>query len=130
MKISDPLENINSIISLINNANKTVVIVSPYTNLKGWDNLKTAINNASNRGVNVSYYVRKGEGVHGTEDLDVKVIEVPMLHAKMFFSETEAIISSFHLIANQDINWAYILENPDEYNQLTDFFKKHIAIYS
>jgi hypothetical protein len=128
MKILNPSNNILSVISLIENAKKFVVLVSPYTNLEGWDKLKNAINNATKRGVEISYYVREGEGLKGTEGLNVTTYEVPMLHAKMFFSENNAIISSFHLKNNQDINWAYILDYPGEYNQLVTFFKKHIAI--
>ena len=128
MKILNPSKNIPSIISLIENAKKFVVLVSPYTNLEGWDKLKNAINNATKRGVEISYYVREGDGLKGTEGLNVSIYEVPMLHAKMFFSENNAIISSFHLMNNQDINWAYILDYPEEYNQLVTFFKKHIAI--
>jgi hypothetical protein len=128
MKILKPSNNILSVISLIENAKKFVVLVSPYTNLEGWDKLKNAINNATKRGVEISYYVREGEGLKGTEGLNVTTYEVPMLHAKMFFSENNAIISSFHLKNNQDINWAYILDYPEEYNQLVTFFKNHIAI--
>jgi len=127
MKILNPSENIPSIISLIENAKKFVVMVSPYTNLEGWDKLKNAINDAAKRGVSVSYYVRKGEGLEGTEKLNVPIYEIPMLHAKMFFSENNAIISSFHLMNNNDINWAYVLDSPEEYKQLVSFFKKNIA---
>lgn len=128
MKILNPSNNILSIISLIENAKMFVVLVSPYTNLEGWDKLKNAINNATKRGVEISYYVREGEGLKGTEGLNVTIYEVPMLHAKMFFSENNAILSSFHLMNNQDINWAYILDYPEEYKQLVSFFKKHIAL--
>ncbi len=35
-------------------------------------------------------------------------------------------ISSFHLMNNQDVNWAFIIEEADEYMDLIDFFQKHI----
>ena len=126
MRILNPSENIVSITSMIERANKFVVIVSPYSNLKGWDKLKNAINEASDQGVEVSYYVRQGEGLKGLEGLNVTIHEVPMLHAKMFFSEREAIISSFHLMNNQDINWAFVLNFPDEYNELVKFFELNV----
>ena len=44
MIILNPLKNITSIISLIENAKEFVVIVSPYSDLTGWDKLKNAIN--------------------------------------------------------------------------------------
>jgi len=44
----------------------------------------------------------------------------------MFFSENEAIISSFHLMNNQDINWACVLDYPEEYKEMVSFFETFI----
>jgi len=126
MTIINPSENIESIISLIENAKKFVVIVSPFNDLKGWDKLKNSINNASQKNVNVFYYVREGEGTKGIEELNVKIFEVPLLHAKMFFTESEAIISSGNLTNRPDINWVYILNNKEEYKELISFFEQYI----
>jgi sugar-specific transcriptional regulator TrmB len=126
MKILNPEENISRIVTLVEHAEEFVVMVSPYTDLQGWDHLIRAINNAVRRGVNVKYYVRKEVGVPGTEVLEAEIIEVPDLHAKMFFSEKEMMISSFHLRNNDDINWAYVLEYPGEYDQMAAFFEKNI----
>lgn len=126
MPILNPLENITSIISLIENAKKFVVIVSPFSDLTGWDKLKNVINIASKKNIEVSYYVREGEGSKGIEELNVKIFEVPMLHTKMFFNESEAIISSFHLINCSDINWAFGLNNQEEYKGLINFFELYV----
>lgn len=126
MSILNPQNNISSIISLIDNAKKFVVIVSPYSDLTGWEGLKTAINNTSKRNVDVSYFVREGEGSKGIEDLNVMICEVPMLHTKMFFNESEAIIASFHLMNTPDINWAFGLNNQKEYEDLINFFERFI----
>ena len=126
MRVLNPADNISSIIAMVENAKKFVVIVSPYSYLEGWDKLKNAINEVSMNGIEVSYYVREQEGLEGLEDLNVHVYEVPLLHAKMFFSESEAIISSFHLMNNQDINWACVLDLPEEYNEIVNFFERYI----
>jgi hypothetical protein len=126
MKIVNPSESINTIISLIAGAKEFVVLVSPYTDLVGWENLKNAINTASDRGVEVSYFVRKDEGIPGTEDLNVKIFEVPGLHSKMFYSESKAVIGSAHLKYNEDINWTYVLDFPREYDEMKNFFEKNI----
>jgi sugar-specific transcriptional regulator TrmB len=127
MKVLEPKESIPAIISMVNNAAEFIRIVSPYSYLEGWEQLVEAINKAVRRGVDVSYYVREKVGLDGLERIEAAVFEVPDLHAKMFFSEKEAIISSFHLINNSDINWACLLEYPDEYNTLAGFFEKYIS---
>lgn len=126
MKVLERSENIDSIVSLVEHANEFVVIVSPYSYLVGWERLKNAINNASAKGIAVSYFVRKGEGKNGLEGLNVTIFEVLGLHAKIFFSENQAIISSFHLMNNQDINWACVLNFPEEYNEMVHFFESYI----
>lgn len=79
------------------------------------------------------FYVRQGEGDKGLEGLNVRIYEVSLLHAKMFFNEREGIISSFHLMNNQDINWNFKIEDANEYKELTGYFEKSInptaAIY-
>jgi hypothetical protein len=126
MKILNPSENITSIISLVENAKKFVVIVSPYNDLTGWDKLKNAINNASKKKIDVLYYVREGEGSKGIEGLNVKIYVVPWLHVKMFFTEDKALISSCNLTNRPDINWVYELNGKGEYKEMINFFELYI----
>ena len=126
MKIVNIEENLSSIISLVEDAEKFVVIVSPFNDFTGWDNLRRVIDRASERGVEVNYYVREGEGCSGIEGLNVNLFEVPLLHAKMFFSESEAIVSSGNLTSRPDINWVCKLDKPEEYDELVEFFKLYI----
>lgn len=126
MTILNPSENIPGIISMIENAKKIVVIVSPFNDLTGWDKLKSAINQASEKKIDVYYYVREGEGTKGIEGLNVKIYEVPLLHAKMFFNESKALISSGNLTSRPDINWVYVLDNMEEYKGLVSFFEQYI----
>ncbi len=126
MKIFKTEENIESIVSLISNAKEFVVIVSPFNQLAGWDELINTINKAAERNISISYYVRKGEGLNGLDGINVKVFEVPLLHAKMFFSESEAIISSGNLTNRPDLNWTCLLNNRQEYNELINFFDSSI----
>ncbi len=130
MKLVKPTDSIDSIISVIENAKEFVVLVSPYTDLNGWENLEDAINNAVKRGVEVSYYVREEEGVPGTEKLDAVIYEVPNLHSKMFYSENKAVIGSAHLKYNEDINWTYILDLENEVAEMKNFFEKNIKPFA
>jgi hypothetical protein len=124
MKIINPEKNIERVISLINNAKEKVVIVSPFNDLNGWDELKAAINRANTK-LEVSYYVRKGEGRNGIDGIRATVYEVPLLHAKMFFSENEALISSGNLTNRPDINWFCELDT-EEYKDIVGFFEQYI----
>jgi len=126
MKVLEPHESIPAIISMVNNASEFVRIVSPYSFLKGWDQLVEAINAAKRKGIDVSYYDREEVGLDGLEGIEATVYEVPDLHAKMFFSEKEAIISSFHLMNNGDINWACLIDDLSEYNDLVEFYERYI----
>ena len=124
MEIIKPEENIQSVINLINEAKEFVVIVSPYNDLDGWDELIGAINEANER-IGVSYYVREDQGMKGIEKIAATVYGVPLLHAKMIFSESEAIITSSNLTNQPAINWFCRL-NKAEYKDLLAYFDTYI----
>ena len=126
MKIFKTEENVATVVSLIKNAKEFVVIVSPFNQLKGWNELIQAINEAKANGIEVCYYVREGEGMNGLEDIQATVFEVPLLHAKMFFSEKEAVLSSGNLTNKPDFNWTCVLDKKEDYNEVVDFFGSYI----
>jgi hypothetical protein len=76
--------------------------------------------------VEVRYYVREGEGYTGIEGLKVNLFEVPKLHAKMFYSEKEALVSSGNLSSRPDINWVCRLDTQKEVEELMVFFEQNI----
>ena len=127
MKYVDVKENLNTIISMVEKASEYIVLVSPFSDLSGsWGKLKNAINDATKRGVKVDYYVCEGDGYTGIEGINVNLYEVPKLHAKMFFSEKDALISSGNLSSRPDINWVCKLETKEEFNELRSFFENYI----
>ncbi|RIH64470.1 hypothetical protein D1164_14010 [Mariniphaga sediminis] len=128
MKFTDIKENLNSIVSLVENAEEFVVLISPFNNFKGWDRLKNAINKATERGVDVKYYVREGEGYNGMDELKVTLFEVPGLHAKMYQSEKETYISSGNLTNDTNINWYIKLDTQEEVNEIVEQFYKKLIL--
>lgn len=125
MKIFQTEPDAAGVISLIDNAKEYVIIVSPFNDLNGWDKLKNVINQASKK-ISIEYYVRQGQGMKGMDGIDVNVFEVPGLHAKMFFSEKEGMISSGNLDIRPDINCTILLNKKEEYNSIVDFFERYI----
>lgn len=128
MKFIEIEENLNSIISLAENAEKFLIIVSPFNDFEGWDKLKNAINNATERGVDIKYYVRKGEGFNGMEGLKVNLFEVPGLHAKLYQSEKETYISSGNLTNDININWYIKLDTEEEIKEITEQFYEKLIL--
>jgi phosphatidylserine/phosphatidylglycerophosphate/cardiolipin synthase-like enzyme len=128
MKFVDIKDNYKVIKLLVDNAEEFLVLISPFNDFNGWDELKDSINRAVDRGVDVKYYVREGEGYNGIEGLNVKVYEVPGLHAKMYRSEKETYISSGNLTNDTNINWYIKLDELEEVKELTEkFFNEQIV---
>ena len=125
MKIFQTEPDVTSAISIIERAREYVVIVSPFSDMTGWDRLKDTINKASEK-IPVRYYVRKGQGTKGIGGINVDLFEVPMLHAKMIFSEHEGMISSGNLDIRPDINCTVLLNKKEEYDSIVDFYNQYI----
>lgn len=128
MKFIDIKENHNTILSLVENAEKFIILISPFNDFNGWDKLKNAINNATARGVDVKYYVREGEGYNGMEGLKVNLFEVPGLHAKLYQSEKEAFISSGNLTNDININWYIKLDTEEEVAEIVEQFYQKLIL--
>ena len=128
MKFIEIKENLKSIISLAENAEKFLIIVSPFNDFEGWDKLKNAINDATKRGVDVKYYVREGEGYNGMKGLKVNLFEVPGLHAKLYQSEKETFISSGNLTNDININWYIKLDTEEEIKEIVEEFYKKLIL--
>jgi len=128
MKFINIEDNFKTIVSLVEEAADFIILVSPFNDFNGWDKLKDAINSAVARGVDVKYYVRKGEGFNGMKGLKVNLFEVPGLHAKMYQTEKETYISSGNLTNDTNINWYIKLDTPEEIEELTKrFYEEQIV---
>ena len=100
----------NEIQRIIREANKQVVIVSPYN--KFWNHLKNEINQATNRNIRVEFVCRKDQLEAGKESIDwlldleqgVNVYAVERLHSKIYFNETDALITSMNLLEGSVTN--------------------------
>src|SRR5688572_30118369 len=102
MEFIKPAEISAKIISLIAEADEELVIVSPYNNFSNWNKLLRYLNDAYERGVKIKYFVRKDERHKGFERTKIKPIEIENLHAKIYFNEKYAIVSSMNLVEFSD----------------------------
>jgi len=129
-----PSEQISTgVVSLIKNAERGVVLVTPY--LKPWNHLRDAILEKAAKGVEVTLIVRADE-VEKAEpflrlfaEAGVEVRALERLHAKLYLSDSEAIHTSMNLLETSALNsWESAIgisakEAPDFYKEFVEQVK-------
>lgn len=125
------MEISGKIMTLIEDAEKELIIVSPYVDIKNWDKLKRCLKNAIERKVEITFYVRENvkQDLEPIRQLNVKIVFVKDLHAKIYLNDTYGIVSSQNLYQYSDINsidFAYTTETDKERNQLVKLIDKYL----
>ena len=119
-------EVLEQIYGVINYAAVGITLVTPYLTL--WEHLKTKIEDAKNRKIDISFVIRDFENdkhaqKRPIDDLKwlmnhgVKVIEVPNLHAKIYLNEKTVLVSSMNITAPSVTNsreFVMIVKNEDD----------------
>ena len=125
------MEISGQIMTLIEEADKQLIIVSPYVEIKNWDKLKRCLKNAIERNVEITFYVRENakQDLEPLRQFAVKIIFIKDLHAKIYLNDTYGIVSSQNLYQYSDINsidFAYSTETKKERNQLVKLIDKYL----
>src|SRR4051812_33505814 len=102
MKLVKPAEISGKIFSLIDEAEKELIFISPYNNFRTWEKFKNRLNTALQSGIRVSFYVRDNETHEGLESFTVPIHRIPKLHAKIYLNEKRAILTSMNLVEASD----------------------------
>lgn len=132
MKFIPPLEISSKIMTLIEEAEKEIILVSPYVSISGWTKMKNCLERAVKRDVKIIFFARE----NATQDLSfikqigIKLILVKDLHAKLYLNENYAIITSQNISQYSDtssIDVGYVTEKASERKELIDFIKKYIG---
>ncbi len=134
-------ETISRLLSLIKNARKEVWLVSPYITLGGENRIGQAIRAALNNKVSVTVVFRLDEDVqafartfnehlHELTERGLQIRVLPKLHAKLYWSESEVIITSLNLLSSSFLSsievglWS---QDPADVAQIQRFFSQEIA---
>lgn len=131
MKLIKPSQVSGEILTLFEEADEKVVIVSPYCKIQKWYRLLNKIKSLQDRNIEIEFYVREGEfeTIKEIEQLGIDPITIKNLHCKLYLNEKEAIISSMNLLLSSEINSleiAYKTTNKTEYDELMDFYNRYI----
>lgn len=129
MKLIKPAEIAAKIMTLIDEADEELIIVSAYNNLSDWDKLQKHFQGALRRKINMNYYVRANEYHKGLDDLGIKPTPIENLHAKFYMNEKYAIVTSMNLVLYSDtysLDIGYLTENERELNDLKEYYERFI----
>lgn len=131
MKLIKPLDIASTIMSLIEESEEKVVFVSPYYGFSNWRKLNTVLERAINRDIELEFFVRANQpsDIQQILDLGYEPMIIERLHAKLYFNEKEAVVTSMNLVQGSDeasLDIALITETEKEYQEVIVFFEKHI----
>lgn len=98
MQLVSPSEIGGKIMTLIEQADERLLIVSPFNDIRGWRRMRKAIEDAMRRRVAVIVVHRADKEPHGLSDLPLDFRALVGLHAKLYLSEKQGIITSMNLV--------------------------------
>ncbi|TLM88979.1 phospholipase D-like domain-containing protein [Hymenobacter jeollabukensis] len=132
MRLLPPHKISSTLLDVVLEAKKELVLVSPYVNLTYWKQLAGALTAARQRGVRISMYIRDENPVHReqVEALGISPKLINSLHAKLYYNETSGLVTSLNLLSSSNSNTieiGYQLESPAELEELRSFVQQHIA---
>lgn len=133
MDLIKPAEISSKIMTLIDEVDEKLIIVSPYNNLKKWPKLQRRLEYAVEKDIYIEYYVRAGEKQKGLKEIGISPIEVNNLHAKLYINEKNAIVTSLNLLKYSDsysLDIGYFIDGKKELKDLMEFFHRYISIYN
>lgn len=133
MKIIPPYQISSEIINLIHQAEKYIVLVSPYVNFKNWGSIKQEIKKAIQRGVKIEFITRYDVDNHKSweqvEELGIHPKLVKNLHAKLYYNEKNGIVTSMNLLTSSNlsaIEFGAIYNTKEEIQELKYFVKQFL----
>lgn len=126
-----PMEIATRIMTLIDNAQTELILVSPYINIDNWSKFKKCLQRAIDRGVIITIYARENatQNLETIKYFNLNVFLVKDLHAKIYLNDKYAIASSQNLIQYSDdnsIDFGYSTETEEERQQLRNFISQYL----
>jgi hypothetical protein len=135
VKFIKPSEISARILTLLDESDQWVIIVSPYLKISKWYKFMNKINGLEARNIIIKIYVRDDPENKATfRDLDRLSLEykkIPHLHCKLYMNERYGIVTSMNLLLSSEISSleiGYATESWAEYNQLLGFYYRYVHI--
>ena len=125
------MEISSKLMTLIDYSKDYLVFVSPYVNFSKWIKLKNCLERAVNRGIKIDFYIREDADIDEAQfkDFNITPIRIKNLHAKLYLSESKAIVTSQNIVYYSDINSidiGYETETEAELKELKSFIEVYL----
>lgn len=135
MQIVKPREITGKILTLVEEAEEQLIIVSPYVDVSKWLKVTQALERARNRGVTITFYLREDQRrrVSQLSQFATRIRLVDRLHAKLYLNEKSAVFTSFNLILASDeksTDLGIYTENQSLLEEFRDFVAKYLDTVS
>lgn len=132
MKFIPPLEIASKIMTLIVEAEKELILVSPYVNINYWEKMKRSLQIALSKEVDLHFIIRENADneINALKNLGIYPIKIKDLHAKVYINDKYAIVTSQNIIEYSDINSidvGYVTETEDERIELINYVNTYIS---
>lgn len=128
-------ETISQIANLISDSREKVWLVTPYFKMDSNIRLVRSIEDALSRNVAVSVVIRQDETgnrldvLQALVKLGLKVYDVPWLHAKLYWSEQQALVTSLNLLESSfrsSLEVGMLIRDPVVRDQVREFIEVKI----
>ncbi len=133
MKFIPPLEIGFQIMTLIQEAEQELIIVSPHVSITGWDKMKKSLCKAVDNLVQITFIANRNaeQDFSELQSLGITTILVDDLQAKLCISEKYAIVSSLamhHPSAVTSKAGSYKTDQDAERTELIDYVNNHLLV--
>ena len=135
VKLINPSAISARILTLLDESDERVIIVSPYMKISKWYKFVNKVNKLKTTRILTEIYIRDDPDntatYHDLDQLALPYKKIPHLHCKLYLNERYGIVTSMNLLLSSEINSleiGYATETWTEYNDLLRFYHRYIHI--
>jgi hypothetical protein len=131
MEVVNPNEIGAKISTLIAESKEKFYAVTAFIDLSKWTKILVNLEQAKRRGVSIKFFFReiREADYQVLVQMGIELYKINGLHTKLYFNESEIIVSSMNFYEFSDlfsIDIALHYKDTENYNKLYDYFQKYI----
>jgi len=133
MKLINPSEISGKILTLLEECEERVIIVSPYMKISKWYRLLNRLNDLKAKSIPIEIFIRDDhrneETYQDLDQLELEYQKIPHLHCKLYLNEKHGIVSSMNLLLSSEINSleiGFLTETKQEHEELIRYHHRYI----